>query len=125
MQGIDGGALVSMQGVVAHRGLRRGGEQEGALCVCRVAPAIVDCDEESEHDGRISDSAGVAHGASRVASRGANRTVRGRRQGEQTGWCASVFARRCRPSWTEARRASRVATSALSVGSAHGASRVA
>jgi hypothetical protein len=83
----------------------------------------VDSDEESEQDGRISDSAGVAHGASRVASRGANRMVRGRRRGARTGWCASVCAGRCQPSWTVARRASRAAASARSVGFAHGASR--
>jgi hypothetical protein len=70
-------------------------------------------------------SAGVSHGASRVASLGAIRTVRGRRRGELTRWCASVCAGRRRPSWTVVRRASRTATSASSMGSAHGASRVA
>ena len=44
-------------------------------------------------------SAGVAHGASRVASLGTHRTVRGRPRGEQTGLCVSACGGRLLSSW--------------------------
>jgi hypothetical protein len=70
--------------------------------VCRVLTTIVDGNEESEQDCHISNIAGVAHGASRVASRGASgRHMEEDKEIEQAG--SLVCVRRCRPTWKEAR----------------------
>jgi hypothetical protein len=69
-------------------------------CVCRASSAIVDGNEEMSKTVSSESREEAAHGASRVASlvvhrtsrvasRAAHRTVRGRRQGERTGRCAS------------------------------------
>jgi hypothetical protein len=116
-------------------------------CVRRTLTAIVDGDEESEQDCRISEqcggrtrgkSCGINSG-SRVAST-VERAVRvcmplgsiepvrvqgvvghrGRRRAERTGRVASACAGHYRPSWTATSRSSTTAASASSAGTAPG-----
>jgi hypothetical protein len=59
---------VRVQGVVSHRGHRRGDEQDGALVRVQGVTGHRGPTEESEQDGRISEQCG---GRTCVASRGA------------------------------------------------------
>jgi hypothetical protein len=77
-QDVDGGALVRVQGVVTHCGLRLGDKQDGSLVRVQGCLSLWTATRRASRTATPVSSAGVAHGASRVASRGSIRTVRRR-----------------------------------------------